>query len=176
MKFLIYAFGPYGKNTENISESMLSKLNQKSNIVKVVFDVKFDRDMIISAIKKHHPDVIIGLGMHKKGYKVKIERKSTNKRSDTNTVISHGGAPYLFVNLKLKKNNDSWLSYNTTDYVCNFSMYIISEHFKDKKFAFLHFPRKYSISKGAEFVEKQLRYISKKYSLNYSQKKLGRFI
>ena len=156
MKILLYGFKPYKKWKENISEKIVRNIKDRKNLKKFIFDVDFNKKFI-KKIKRFNPDIIIGLGQHPRSKKIRIERKAINLRrknkKEIPKPISKKGSKYLFVNLKLKKSKDSWLSYNAGKHVCNYSMYVILEFFKDKKFAFIHFPKRYNVNKGVRYIE-----------------------
>nr|MCK4930094.1 hypothetical protein [Nanoarchaeota archaeon] len=161
MKLLIYGFKPYKKWKQNISEKILRKIRRRG-IVKIVFPVSFEKKTFVNRIKKLNPDIILGLGQYPGGKKIRIERKAVNLKRHTKKEkpkISFKNKPeYNFVNLKLKKDKNSWISYNAGEYVCNFSMYVISDCYKKKniKFAFIHFPYNYNLDKAVKFVENKL--------------------
>jgi len=152
MKILVYGF----KGKENISEKIIKKIKDR-NLKKVIFDTKFNKKDIINKIKKFNPDVIIGLGQHPKSKKIRIERRAINlkqkNKKETPKKISKKGPKYLPINLKLKKDKNSVISYDAGKYVCNYSMYIISSSFKDKKFAFIHMPEDISLNLAVKYVE-----------------------
>ena len=163
MKILIYGFKPYKKWKENISENIIRKIRNRKNLKKVIFDVRFNKKNFIDEIKKFNPNIIIGLGQHPRSKKIRIERKSVNlKRENKKEVpkkISKKGPKYLFVNLKLNKDKNSWISYDAGKYVCNYSMYIISDSSKSKdvKFAFIHMPKDIGLNPAVKYIEKILQ-------------------
>ena len=130
MKLLIYGF-KYKSQKENITEEIIRKIRIKKNLVKVIFPVKFEKKIFLEKIKKHKPTIILGLGQHKRSKKIRIERKAINfkrhSKKEEPGVISKNKPKYQFVNLRLKKDKNSWISYNAGKYVCNFSMYILSD-------------------------------------------------
>ena len=121
MKVLVYGFGPYMNYKENITETIVKKLKSVS---KQLFDVKFGKNQFINAVKDF--DVIIGLGQHPRSKKLRIERKAVNlkwkSRKETPKPIFKDKPQQSFVTLKIKKDKDSWLSYDAGKYVCNYSM------------------------------------------------------
>lgn len=162
MKILIYGFKPYGRWRENITERVVGKVRGRKGLKKAVFPVRFERGIFLKEIKKCKPDIILGLGQCPRGKKLRIERRAANlKRSSKKEkpkIISKGRPKYQFVNLRLEKSKISWVSYNAGKYVCNFSMYIISDFSKDKniKFAFIHIPKDYDVNKAVEFIETEI--------------------
>jgi len=161
MKVFIYGFKPYKNYQENISENIIKKIRNRNNLKKNIFDVNFNKVNFIDEIKKFNPNIIIGLGQHPRSKKIRIERKALNLKKnsekDSLKLISKKGPRHLFVNLKLKKDKYSWISYNAGKYVCNYSMYIISNFSKDKKFAFIHIPKDYDVNAGVKYIENILR-------------------
>jgi pyrrolidone-carboxylate peptidase len=161
MKTLIYGFMPYKEWKNNITEKIVKKVKGK-NLVKVVFPVRFEKRVFLDKIRRSKPDIIIGLGQHPRGKKIRIERKAMNtwahSKQEEPRKISKGPKHY-FLTAKLKKNKYSWISYNAGSYVCNFSMYIISDFIKNKKirFAFIHISKEYRADKAAKFVENKIK-------------------
>jgi pyrrolidone-carboxylate peptidase len=106
------------------------------------------------------------LGQHPRGNKIRIERKAVNlkktSRKDKPQIIYKNRPKYQFLNLKLKKDKDSWISYDASTYVCNFSMYLISYygHKKNIKFAFIHIPYNYKLKKAVKFVNHKINEIT----------------
>ncbi|MBW2999114.1 hypothetical protein KY339_00445 [Candidatus Woesearchaeota archaeon] len=149
MKILVYGFGPYKNYKENISEKVVRKIKPRKNLVKAVFSSKFDRKMFLDKIRKVKPDIVIGLGQHTRGRKIRIERKAVNLKKEK--IISKNKPKQRFLNLKLKKDRNSWLSYNAGKYVCNYSMYLISG--LDVKFGFVHIPKDYGLSRAVRFID-----------------------
>jgi pyrrolidone-carboxylate peptidase len=156
MKVLVYGFKPFLGLKENVSEQVVKGLK---GVKKAIFDVKFGKQQFIDVIKKHGPDVIIGVGQWARGEKIRIERKAVNlkwkSKKEVPKPITKKGTQYLFTSLKLSKDKASWVSYNAGKYVCNYSMYVISNYFK-KLFAFIHIPMGFSKAKATKFLEKAL--------------------
>lgn len=163
MKILIYGFKPYRQWKENISEKIINKIPKRQGFKKVVFPAKFDRKQFIREVKGYEPDIILGLGQHPRGKKIRIERKAVNfkarsKRERPKPILKNK-PQYQFVNLRLKPSKNSWISYYAGKYVCNFSMYIIADFIRDKdiKFAFIHLPRGYNLNAALKYIEKMLK-------------------
>jgi len=110
--------------------------------------VKFHKNIFLNTIKKYNPDIILGIGQCARGNIIRIERKASNLKK----------TQYKLVNLKLKKNKYSRISYNAGSFVCNFSMYVILDYIKNKKikFAFIHIPHNYDLSKSIKFIESKI--------------------
>ena len=163
MRITIYGFKSFLDYKENITEKIIKKIKNKKNLKKIVFNVEFNKNQFLKEIKKSNPDIIIGLGQYSRGEKIRIERKAINAQRKNeekfSKKINKKGLKYLFTNLKLKKDSFSWISYYAGDYVCNFSMYIISDFIKNKniKYAFIHIPKDFKLSEAVEFVEKRLK-------------------
>jgi pyrrolidone-carboxylate peptidase len=145
MQTFIYGFKPYGKFNENITEKIVSELPHSPNITKKIFEVEFNYEMFSSTLELHRPDLIIGLGQHPRARKLRIERKARNiykSENQNNCRIRDLGSDYLYCNLDLPVVEGATKTYDAGTYVCNFSMYLMSEYsIKHKvKFAFLHVP------------------------------------
>lgn len=162
MEVLLYGFKPYKEWKTNISEKIVRKIKRK-NLKKIVFDVKPNKKQFIAAINKAKPDIIIGLAQSPRAKKIKIERKALNAYARTKKQkprrILKAAKKTLPVNLKIKKDKNSRISYDAGTYVCNYSMYVILKHIKNKniKFAFFHIPMDYNLNKALKFVNKVLR-------------------
>jgi len=166
MKILVYGFKPYKHFKENVTEEIIRKIGNRPCLRKVIVPVKFKSDYFLKRIKKIKPDIILGLGQHPRGRKIRIERKAINSKQynkERPEIIYKNKPKYYFVNLKLKKDKNSWISYDAGKYVCNFSMYIISDFLKNKgvKFAFLHIPKNYTLKRATRFVETKIDEILK---------------
>lgn len=158
MKILLYGFGPYKQFQENISERIVNAVQDQPELVKVIFPVKFKPGIFLRELRKHHPEIILGIGQAPSGgKKMRIEKQANNlMRKDDGflkKIKPHGSKSYS-VNLHLKETKDTIASDNAGRYVCNFSMYIISDFILDKqiKFAFLHVPRDYNLEKAISYV------------------------
>ena len=62
MRVLIYGFGSYRDFPDNITETIIKALPSHPNVKTVVFPVRFDKRQFIEVLKRHQPDVVIGLG------------------------------------------------------------------------------------------------------------------
>ena len=162
MKLLIYGFGPYREHKDNITTHIIEKLKDQHDLTKVILPVEFKKTIFIDEIKRHKPDIILGIGQHPRAKKIRIERKSVNQKryskEDEMKQISKYGPEKHLVNLKLKKDDLSRITYNAGDYVCNYSMYIITDFCKVKglKFAFIHIPKRYDLNKSIKFIETKI--------------------
>ncbi|MDD5217888.1 MAG: hypothetical protein PHS88_07270 [Candidatus Omnitrophica bacterium] len=162
MKILVYGFSPYKNYSENITERIIRKIRNRKDLTKIIFPVAFQKHIFLEKIRKNNPGVILGLGQHPRSKKMRIERKAVNLKRENKQeqakIISKNKPAHLFINVKLKKDNNSWISYDAGKYVCNFSMYVISDFSKNKniKFAFIHIPKDYSVNKAVKFVESKI--------------------
>lgn len=171
MKILVYGFKPFQGLEENITEKVVENIKNRKNLRKIVFPVKFEKKMFLDEIERFKPDIILGLGLHSRGKKNRIERRAVNlkqlSKKDLPKPIYKNKPKYLFATLKLKKNKESWISYNAGKYVCNFFMYTILDFTKNKntKFAFIHIPKDYNLNKAVKFVESKIDEIIKNLKL-----------
>ena len=162
MKLLIYGFGPYKEHKNNITTDIIKKLKDRQNLTKIILPVTFNKTIFLDEIKRHKPSIILGMGQHPRAKKIRIERKSINQKryskEDEIKQISKYGPEKHLVNLKLKKDDLSRITYNAGDYVCNYSMYIITEFCKVKglKFAFIHIPKRYDLKQSIKFIETKI--------------------
>ncbi len=179
MKILIYGFKPYKKWKENIAEKIISKVRKRENLEKLIFPVKFKKEIFLEKIKKSKPDIILGLGQAPRSRKIRIEKRAVNlkkyNKKEKPKIIFRNKPKYLFVNLKLKKDNSSRISYDAGKYVCNFSMYVISDYCKNKniKFTFIHIPKNYNLNKATKFIESKINEVyttTHSYNLRRKQK------
>jgi pyrrolidone-carboxylate peptidase len=164
MKILIYGFTPYKQHKHNTTEQIIKRIKTQRRLTKIIFPVEFNTNNILSTIKKHNPDAILGLGQHPRARKIRIERKAVNQKADSKKQnprpVIKNRAKYSFTSAKLKKTANSRISYNAGKYVCNFSMYIISQSFPKKRFAFIHIPKHHNLDKATRFIESKLKEIS----------------
>lgn len=162
MKVLLYGFKPYMKWNENITMKILDLVEDRKDLKKRVFDVEFAREQFILEIEEFEPEIVIGMGQHPRARKIRIERRTVNLKRNSKeeppTPISKNGPPYYHTSLKLKKVPGSTITYDAGKYVCNYSMYVISEYLAGKRtgFAFLHVPMNLDVRNGVEFVENVL--------------------
>ena len=159
MKLLVYGFKPYDEWKENISEKVVKRIRKRKNLKKVIFPVKFWKKQFLNEIKRSKPSVILGLGQHPRGRIICIERRAVNLRRHNKRpkILFRGKPRYRSVSLKLKNDRNSRISYNAGKYICNYSMYVISD--KNIPFAFIHIPRNYNVKKVTKFVEGVIRKI-----------------
>ena len=165
-RILVFGFKPYHNYGSNITESIIKKFQESSSLKKERFDVKFDANIFIKAIKEHKPDIVIGLGQCATGNKIRIERKAVNrKKEDFNSKslpIKQNSPKTLSLSLKIPKDKDSWISYYAWDYVCNFAMYVIASYIKGKniKFGFIHIPYNYDEKKATLKIRELIKQLN----------------
>jgi pyrrolidone-carboxylate peptidase len=161
MKLLVYAFEPFGRNKQNISQQVLKKLRRRKNVRKVTLPVEFNNSIFVGAVQGTKPSVILGLGQYPRGKKIRIERRGKNQqktKTQLQRTITKDGQSTAIVTLKLYPDNTSWVSYNAGRSVCNYSIYVLLTDVitKDIPFAFLHIPKNMDIVKATKFVENKI--------------------
>ncbi len=160
MRLLIYGFGPYKQFRENITEKILRGLPPRKGVKKVIFPVRFQRRQFIEALKKHKPEVILGLGQTSRSRRIKIERRAVNRirenKGDRARPIRAGGRKWLATSLRLNGGRQARISHDAGDYVCNYSMYVILDYLKRRglpaRFGFIHIPHDYNLRSGRRYV------------------------
>jgi pyroglutamyl-peptidase len=168
MRVLIYGFGPYRQFKENITRDIVRKLPASPNLKKIIFPVCFEKKQFTDAVKKHHPDIVLGLGQCSSGRLLRIERRAVNLRrshkSQKGRAIVRGGPKMLASSLRLAVLNfgkRTKVSRNAGDYVCNFSMYVmlnyLRRHRPDARFGFVHVPHDYDRKRAVKSVTKVLK-------------------
>lgn len=162
MRLLVYGFGPYREFPDNITEKILRKFLQRNGLKKIVFPVRFHKGQFISAVKKHKPDVILGLGQCSRGQRLRIEAQAINRRrnnqNEKGSSIITGESPRLRTNLKLALGGQGKSSNKAGDYVCNYSMYVMLDFIKRRRlpirFGFIHIPQRYDDKKAIRLLRK----------------------
>jgi len=170
MRLLIYGFGPYKQFKDNITEKVLRRLPAKSGVKKVIFPVRFQKRQFIEALKKHKPDVILGLGQASRSKRLKIEGRAVNRKrkdqAEKPSPIVPGGSKWLSTTLRLKGNSQAAISHDAGDYVCNYSMYVILDYLErhrlPARFGFIHIPYDYSLARAQRFILSVTRKIQAK--------------
>jgi pyrrolidone-carboxylate peptidase len=157
VKTLVYGFGPYEEFDANISESVVRALAPRPGVVIEVFDVRFDRDMFVSVLGRHAPDVVIGLGQCRRGRKLRIESRAQNRwgrRGEPLRRVSESGPGHLFASLRLPFDARTRASRDAGTYVCNFSMYVCLEYCatRGSQYGFIHVPRGYDPGAAADYL------------------------
>jgi pyroglutamyl-peptidase len=169
MRLLIYGFGPYRHFQDNVTEKIIRRLRRRDGRKKIVFPVKFHKGQFFNAIKKHRPDLILGLGQCARGERLRIEVQAVNRRrnspDDKARPILAGGPPSLKTSIRLALGRQGKSSNKAGEYVCNYSMYIILDFIKRHRlpirFGFIHIPHRYDYRKAMRLVEKAIGKIEK---------------
>jgi pyroglutamyl-peptidase len=163
-RVLVYGFGPYRQFRDNITAKILKTLPASKGLKKIVFPVRFDRKQYIRALKRHRPDIVLGLGQSSRR-KIEIEARALNRRQEQkgnqSRPISAVGPKWLPTTLKIKPGRQARRSRNAGEYVCNYSMYVMLAQIARAKmsvpFGFIHIPHDYERRKARRFVRRVLR-------------------
>jgi pyrrolidone-carboxylate peptidase len=155
---LLYGFGLYDNHETNISGELVNEIRLPRGVHRKVFDVCFDRSMFTETVDACEPDIIIGLGQSARSRRIRIERKSVNlmgERGETPVPISPHGADKHFMSLDMLHDDRARISYDAGVYVCNFSMYVISEHCRGSgcRAGFIHLPASGDRASAGLFLE-----------------------
>ena len=164
MRLLIYGFGPYKQFKNNITEKILRRLPARKGVKKAIFPVRFQKRQFIEALKKHSPEVILGLGQTSRSKRLKIERRAVNRRrenkGDRARPIRAGGRKWLATSLRLDGGHQARISRDAGDYVCNYSMYVILDYLKRRGlpagFGFIHIPHRFDPAKAGRYLLRTL--------------------
>lgn len=164
MRILIYGFGPYRQFHDNITAQIIKSLPARSGLKKVVFPVRFQRGQFIGALRRHNPEVVIGLGQSAR-QQIEVEARAKNRRRarkiDKPRAIILNGPKTRPTTLEIKTGRWIGRSKNAGDYVCNYSMFVLLDEIarKDLKipFGFIHIPRDCDRQKASRLVQRVLR-------------------
>ena len=164
MRVLVYGFGPYKRFSDNITEKIVGMLPSQPNVKTVVFQVRFHKRQFIDVLKRHQPDVVIGLGQCARN-RAEIESRATNRRragkKGSVKPIRRSGAEFLPATLEIKLGPQVGRSDNAGDYVCNYSMYVMLDYISrtagEAKFTFLHIPHDSDPQKAAALVARAIK-------------------
>jgi len=164
MRILIYGFGVYRSFKENVTEKIIHRLPRRRQLRKIIFPVRFHRRQFIDAVRKHDPEVILGLGQCSRGRRLRIERRAVNKRRNDKgekaKPIIRGGPRQLPTSLELNIGSAARFSRNAGEYVCNYSMYVILDYLKRRRepvrFGFVHIPHDYDSRKARRILLKAI--------------------
>lgn len=171
MVVLVYGFGPYKRYKTNITQRLVKALPRSARLRKIVFPVRFERRRFIAALRKHRPDVVLGLGQCAAGKRLRIERRAANrKRNDEKErarPINRRGPRTLAPTLRLERKlfgRGAKFSRNAGDYVCNFSMYVILDYLRRRspatRFGFIHVPRRFRLVRARRLLGAALRAVA----------------
>ena len=160
MRVLVYGFGPYRQFRANITQKILRRLARRPGLKKIVFAVRFHRTQFIDAIKKHDPDIILGLGQCSRGRRLRIEARAVNvrrsRKEEPAKKIAGGGAAGLATHLRLFLGRSARPSRFAGDYVCNYSMYVMLDFIKRQeastRYGFVHIPYDYDPRRAVELL------------------------
>ncbi|MDP2743791.1 MAG: hypothetical protein Q8P00_01835 [Dehalococcoidia bacterium] len=164
MRILVYGFGVYRSFKENVTEKIIRRMPRQRQLAKIIFPVRFHRRQFIDAVRKHDPEVILGLGQCSRGRRLRIERRAVNKRRNDKgekpKPIVRGGSRRLPTSLRLGLGSQARFSLNAGDYVCNYSMYVILDYLKRRRepvrFGFIHIPYDYDSRKAKRILLKAI--------------------
>jgi pyrrolidone-carboxylate peptidase len=156
-KVLVYGFGPYDDFEHNVTEAVIRRLRPHRRLATEVFGVRLSRTMFRRALARHRPAIVIGLGQHRTGRKLRLERKAVNlmgRRGGPLRPIDRSGPARLFVNLHLPETAETTVAYDAGRFVCNFSMYLMLQHCREAgcRFGFVHIPHGYAAAAAAAYV------------------------
>ena len=164
MRILVYGFGVYRSFKENVTEKIIRRLPKRRQLRRIIFPVKFHRRQFIDAVRKHDPEVILGLGQCSRGKRLRIERRAINRRRNDKheraKPIVRGGPRRLPTNLKFNIGPPARFSRNAGDYVCNYSMYVILDYLKRRRvpvrFGFVHIPHDFDPGRASLILAKAI--------------------
>jgi pyrrolidone-carboxylate peptidase len=164
MRVLVYGFGPYRQFRDNITAKIIKRLPQSGDLRRCIFPVRFDSKQFVGALRRHRPDVVLGLGQSSRR-KIEIEMRAANRKRVMERGqakrISMTGPKWLRTTLEIKTGQQAGKSTNAGDYVCNYSMYLMLAHTRRVKmntvFGFVHIPHDYDRRKASRFVQRILR-------------------
>jgi len=167
MRLLVYGFKPYAHYTENITERVLSRIAETDTVVKKVFDVRFDAEMINRTLLRVKPDWVLGLGQHPRARKLRLERKAINlmKQADQKLVpIAASGPASLVLTLRLPQTALTTVTYDAGTYVCNYSMYLVARYCQQSgaHSGFIHVPKAIDLKLVTAYVQTAMQYSVKK--------------
>jgi pyroglutamyl-peptidase len=167
MRIFIYGFGPYRQFQENITARVVKALAPRPELRKAVFLVRFRRSQFVGALKRHKPDVVLGMGQS--GRKnIEIETRAANRKRVSKAaparLISKHGRRWLPTTLAVRMGPSIRRSKNAGDYVCNYSMYVIIDYLRRQapkaKFGFVHIPFDYDAVKAEKVIERMICQLS----------------
>ena len=164
MRILLYGFGPYRQFRDNITAKVIQSLPAQSGLKKIIFPVRFERGQFISALRRHKPDVVLGLGQSSR-QQIDVEARAKNRRrarrSDQPRTITLNGPKTRPTTLEIETGRWIGKSTNAGDYVCNYSMFVLLDEIARKElkidFGFVHIPHDCDQEKASLFVQRVLR-------------------
>ncbi len=164
MRVLVYGFGAYRQFRHNITAQIIKSLPKSAGLVTEIFPVRFQRRQFIAALKRHQPEVILGLGQSSRK-KIDIETRARNRRRagklDELRPIFRDRPQSLPTTLKIRAGRSVQSSNDAGDYVCNYSMYVlldaIARERREVRFGFIHIPHNWGLDDAVDLVRRVLR-------------------
>ncbi len=167
MKILVTGFDPFDKETINPAFEAVKKLPDKikdADIIKLEIPTSFKRseEVILEAIEKHSPDVVLSIGQAGGRNEITIEKVAINLLEaripdndgyqPSDLPIKEDGETAYFSNLNIKgivsyikeNNIPINISYTAGTFVCNTVMYnnlyLVDKKYPNIKIGFIHVP------------------------------------
>jgi pyroglutamyl-peptidase len=164
MRILVYGFGPYRQFRDNISARLIERLPIEAGLKTIVFPVRFQRRQFVAAIRRHQPDVVLGLGQSSRK-RIEVEKRARNRRRerqfDKPRPIFANRPLRMPTTLKLRSGRWVGTSRNAGDYVCNYSMYVLLDEIargrRAVRFGFIHIPHDYDLDKAGRMLRRVLK-------------------
>jgi pyrrolidone-carboxylate peptidase len=164
MRVLVYGFGGYRQFRGNITARIIESLPKSAGLMTEIFPVRFQRRQFIAALKRHRPDIVLGLGQSARK-RIDVETRARNCRraakSDELRPILRDRQMSLPTTLKIRAGRSVRSSNDAGDYVCNYSMYVlldaISRAGGKVRFGFIHIPHNWDLDEAVELVRRVLR-------------------
>jgi pyroglutamyl-peptidase len=168
MRILLYGFGPYRQFRDNITARIIKSLPARSGLKKFIFPVRFQRSQFVGALRRHKPDIVIGLGQSARK-QIEVEATARNRRrarkSDKPRAIIGTAPKTRPMTLAIKTGRWIGRSTDAGDYVCNYSMFVLLDEIarQDLKipFGFIHIPYDCDLGKASRLVQRLLRQCKK---------------
>jgi pyrrolidone-carboxylate peptidase len=157
MNSLVYGFEPFLQHTRNVTADIVRALPGHRSLHAEVLPVRFDATMFRRLLRTHRPGIVIGLGMHPRARKLRVERCARNARAQPGQAVRQiqpQGPEKRFLSLLPPRCPRSTRTYDAGSYVCNFSMWIVDEYARRHglRSAFIHVPRDYPVDDGRDYV------------------------
>jgi len=164
MRILIYGFGPYRQFRSNVTGKILRRLPRRNGLRKIIFPVRFDRRQFTEALRRHQPDVVIGLGQCSRGRKLRSESRAVNlrrnRKEEAPREITRAGKAQIKTNLPIALGSQARRSHFAGDYVCNYSMYVILDFLARQqsgtRYTFIHIPHDYDERKATVLIDRAI--------------------
>jgi pyrrolidone-carboxylate peptidase len=161
---LVYGFGAYRQFRDNITARIIKSLPKSADLATQIFPVRFQRRQFIAALKRHRPDIILGLGQSSRK-QIDFETRARNRRRAAKSVelkpIFRDRPKCLPTTLKIRTGRSVKKSHDAGDYVCNYSMYVlldaIAREGRKVRVGFIHIPHDWDLDKAVKLVGRVLR-------------------